>query len=307
MARARLIAIVFAVSALLGSSAWAEEGGEPYVVSVLSYNVHSIFPFAAKDDPRDRMPTIGWLAHKYDVVLLQEDFEFHGKLVQQLRGDAVGYRGNSIWRSPHLAVTKVLTFPLLVWIPALSIPYGSGVSTFVDKDLHVPDSAVREAYGSCHGWVSYANDCWSAKGYLRVQIRTPEGAEVDVYNTHLEAGGHEGDAAVRQEQMDVLAEGIERLSAGRAVIVAGDLNTAYIRPEDRDMVRAFREKMGLLDSGAAPELSRWRERDFVLYRSGAGARLEVEAAGEALEFAGRRRALSDHAALYVNFQVESVR
>jgi endonuclease/exonuclease/phosphatase family metal-dependent hydrolase len=306
MALARVIAVCFAVSVLLGSRAWAEEGGEPYVVSVLSYNVHGIFPLAAKDDPRDRMPTIGWLAHKYDIVLFQEDFEFHSKLVQQLRGDAVDYRGNSAWRSPHLAVMKILTFPLLVWIPSLSIPYGSGVSTFVDKDLHVPDSAVREAYGSCHGWVKYANDCFSAKGYLRVRIRTPEGAEVDVYNTHLEAGRRKGDAAVRREQMDALAEGIERLSAGRAVIVAGDLNTDYIRPKDRDMVRAFREKTGLLDSGAAPELSKWRERDFVLYRSGAGARLEVEAAGEALEFAGRQRALSDHAALYVNFQIEAV-
>jgi len=300
------IAIVIAVSALLGSSAWADEGGEPYVVSVLSYNVHGIFPLAAKDDPRDRMPTIGWLAHKYDVVLLQEDFEFHGKLKQQLRGDAVGYRGNSVWRSPHLAITKVLTFPLLAWIPSLSIPYGAGVSTFVDKDLHVPDSAVREAYGSCHGWLNYANDCWGAKGYLRVRIRTPEGAEVDVYNTHLEAGGHEGDAAVRREQMDVLVEGIERLSAGRAVIVAGDLNTDYIRPDDRDMVRDFRNRTGLLDSGAAPELSRWRERDFIFYRSGAGARLELESAGEALEFAGRQRALSDHAALYANFRIEPV-
>jgi endonuclease/exonuclease/phosphatase family metal-dependent hydrolase len=193
-----------------------------------------------------------------------------------------------------------------MWIPSLSIPYGSGVSTFVDKDLHVPDSAVREAYGSCHGWLKYANDCFSAKGYLRVRIRTPEGAEVDIYNTHLEAGRRKGDMAVRREQLDALAEAIERLSAGRAVIVSGDLNTDYIRPDDRDMIRDFREKTGLLDSGAAPELPRWRERDFILYRSGAGAQVELVTAGEALEFTGRWRALSDHAALYANFQIEPV-
>jgi len=284
----------------------AAEGEEPYIVSVLSYNVHGIFPLVAKDDPRDRMPTIGWLAHKYDVVLLQEDFEFHGELAQQLQGEAVGYRGNSIWQSPYLAVAKVLTFPLFVWIPAFSLPYGSGVSTFIDKDIHVPDSAIREAYGSCHGWISYANDCWSAKGYLRVRIRTPEGAEVDIYNTHLEAGGDEGDAAVRREQLGVLAEAIGYLSEGRAVIVAGDLNTAYIRPEDRDMVRDFRKRAKLRDSGAAPERPNWRERDFILYRSGEGAQLEVAEAGEALEFSGRQRALSDHAALYVKFHVEAI-
>jgi endonuclease/exonuclease/phosphatase family metal-dependent hydrolase len=139
---------------------------------------------------------------------------------------------------------------------------------------------------------------------LLVRLRLATGAEIDVYNTHLEAGPTERSVATRRSQLDELARGVERLSADRAVIAAGDFNVAFIRPGDREMLLAFRERLGLADSGAAPEIPFWRERDFVLYRSGGDVRLAVESAGEATEFVGRRRALSDHAALRVRFRAE---
>jgi hypothetical protein len=103
-----------------------------------------------------------------------------------------------------------------------------------------------------------------------------------------------------------LAEGIERLSPGRAVIAAGDFNVAFIRPEDRDMMMSFRARVRLDDTGAAPELPFWRERGFVLYRSGEATRLSVEASGEAKEFVSNSRALSDHAALWARVRAKAV-
>ena len=99
--------------------------------------------------------------------------------------------------------------------------------------------------------------------------------------------------------------GIETLSVGRPVIVGGDYNLDYSRHGDRAMQLAFRERLGLLDSGAGPELPFWKERDYVLYRSGDGATLSVEASGEAIEFVNRGRALSDHPALYARFRLEA--
>src|SRR5262249_13472307 len=46
-------------------------------LSVLTYNVNGLFRGAAESDPGARTPMIGWLANRYDVVLLQEDFEYH--------------------------------------------------------------------------------------------------------------------------------------------------------------------------------------------------------------------------------------
>ena len=286
-------------------SAAADEDGT--IITLLSYNIHGISGLIAKDDPRDRMPTIGWLTHKYDVVLFQEDFEYHGELAQQFANTSNGYRGNGIGSRPDLIFAKLVTFPIFIFIPRFSPPYGAGLSTFVDNEHSVPKSAVSEAYSSCHGWINHAADCWSAKGYQRVTVHTGDGTEVDIYNTHLEAGDSEGDFIVRRQQLHQLADAMERLSEGRAVIVAGDFNTAMIRPADREMVLEFRNRLGLRDSGAAPELPIWRERDVILFREAGSTVIEVEAAGEALEFTGRGTSLSDHAALYARFHLRTLR
>src|SRR5262249_51338897 len=123
---------------------------------------------------------------------------------------------------------------------------------------------------------------------------------------HLDAGPTRKSVAVRISQFEELAEGIERLSAGRAVIAAGDYNVAFIRPGDGDMMMDFRKRVQLADTGAAPENPFWRERGFVLYRNGEHTQLTVEAFGEAKEFAHRHRALSDHAALWVRVRAEGV-
>jgi endonuclease/exonuclease/phosphatase family metal-dependent hydrolase len=295
--------VLLLAGAVLHADVARAGGGAPgHTFSLLSYNVHGLFPLAAKDHPRDRMPTIGWLANKYDVVLYQEDFEYHHILAEQME-DSVGYRGNGMGWDPRRVAAKIFLSPVAVFLPHFSPPYGDGASTFADEAF-APADVAREPYAECNGWFGQNGDCWARKGFLRVRLRTPGGGEIDVYNTHLEAGPSERSVAVRSSQLDELAEAVERLSAGRAVIVAGDFNIALIRTGDRPMKLRFRERLGLEDSGAGAELPFWRERDFVLFRSGAGTNLSVEESGEAVEFVSRGRALSDHPALYVRFRVE---
>ena len=73
---------------------------------------------------------------------------------------------------------------------------------------------------------------------------------------------------------------------------------------DRSLKSLFAERLGLEDTGAGSELPFWRDRDSVLYRSGAKRQLSVLDAGEAKEFVSRKRALSDHPALWVEFRLE---
>ena len=54
--------------------------------SLLSYNVHGLFRLAAEQSPAARSRTIGWLASRYDVVLLQEDFESYKAIKKEMRG-----------------------------------------------------------------------------------------------------------------------------------------------------------------------------------------------------------------------------
>lgn len=297
-------AICMLISALAITDARAEEpapsSGE--IVSLLSYNVHGLFALIAKDNPRDRMPSIGWLSRPYDIILYQEDFEFHSELAEQLDEHAEFVGNGAAVGDARRVIAKIVSWPFTLLIPNFSPPYGSGVSTFVSNDLDVYESHA-DHYDDCHGWFGANGDCWAAKGYLRVRIKTPSGAEIDVYNTHLESGSNDESTEVRSRQLQSLAEAIERTSRSRAVIVAGDFNLSYIRPGDRKVLNEFRKRLGMSDSGAGPDTPFWRERDFILYRDGSETQLEVEAAGEAVEFISAGRALSDHPALFARFEV----
>jgi exonuclease III len=275
---------------------------EVTTVSFLSYNVHGIFRLAAGDNPRDRMPAIGWLANKYDVVLLQEDFEYPDVIRSQMQGRAA-YRGTGISSDPALVLARILMFPLTLPIPRFSPPYGSGLTSYVPKAMDVEAGMLRKAYDDCAGWFRSRADCWAHKGLLRVRVRTPAGAEIDVYNTHIEAGAEGRSMRSRRRNFEVLAQTIAKESSDRAVVVGGDFNVDYSRPQDRDTITAFRQRLGLSDSGAGPELPVWREHDFLLFRSGNGARLSVVETGEAKEFVNGKRALSDHPALFARLSV----
>jgi endonuclease/exonuclease/phosphatase family metal-dependent hydrolase len=131
----------------------------------------------------------------------------------------------------------------------------------------------------------------------------PSGAEVDLYNTHLEAGSSEYSAQIRAQQLELLALAIEARPKTRALIVGGDFNIGFNRVGDRETLMAFRRRLELLDSGAGPELPFWRERDHLLHRDGTATVIHVEQVGEALEFVDRDRALSDHPAIYARFRI----
>ncbi len=204
---------------------------------------------------------------------------------------------------PRRVFAKLLISPVSIFLPHFSPPYGAGISIFVRESLALADDIDREPFGFCHGWFGANGDCWASKGYQRVGIRTPSGAEVDLYNTHLEAGSSDHAAQIRGQQLDILARAIEARPKTRAVIIGADLNAAFNRVGDRDTLMEFRRRLELQDSGAGPELSYWRERDSILHRDGTATVLRGEQAGEALEFVDRDRALSDHPAIYARFRI----
>jgi hypothetical protein len=165
--RALALLVVGALLHLCGSAALAAEPREAaggHTFTMLVYNVHGLFPLAAKDDPRNRMPTIGWLANRYPVVLFQEDFEYHHILAAQLE-DSVGRRGNGMGWDPRLVLAKILISPVAILLPHFSPPYGAGVSTFAEQPTEIR-KVERVRYARCNGWFGANGDCWARKGFL---------------------------------------------------------------------------------------------------------------------------------------------
>jgi hypothetical protein len=297
-----VLASLLLFAAALHPGPAAAEPGDGESFSVLSYNVRGLSDLTLADAGRARAAAIGWLANRYDAVLVQEDFEYHDLLVAQMAGKAV-FRGNGMGWDPRRLAVKLVLAPFALLLPDFWPPYGSGLASMVREDLAKSRDFERTAFGVCNGWFGAHSDCWANKGFLRVAIEAG-GAAVDLYNTHLDAGDSAQSVAVRRLQLDRIASAIEARGAQRPVVVAGDFNLAFSRPGDRETMHEFRRRLRLDDSGAGPEVPFWRERDFILYRSGAAAALHAERGGEALEFVNGKRALSDHPALYARFRVE---
>lgn len=299
-APAAILTIVLVLS-LLG----ARQSRGDTELTVLSYNVRGLPALVARDSPRSRAKAIGSLASTYDVALFQETFEYHAVLRKRMI-DRVEFTGNGAAFDLRRLAGQVLLAPLALAVPHFSAQYGAGLSTYVRSDLTLPSSVGRAPYRVCDGWFGNNFDCWASKGYLRVRIQVPEGGAVDVYSTHLDAGRTRRALKTRRRQLDILADAIEKNSGDRAVILGGDLNLASDQPRDHRLLLEFRERLGLLDSGAGPQFPMWSSRDYILYRSGSGAHLDVEQAGEALEFIAPTRALSDHPAVHARFRVRAM-
>ncbi len=251
--------------------------------TVLSYNTHGLSAWVAGDDPATRFPIIGDKSNAYDVALLQEDFAHHAALRRGARQPIVE-RGNPSRFGR--------------WCPVCS---GSGLTILSRWGRENLVLVVSRAYGQCAGWIGGANDCLATKGFQRMRIRLPGGAELDFVNTHLDAGRGAEDREARRRQLDLLRRSIEAEVAGGPLILGGDLNLDAANPEDVALRDAFTSALGLADSGARGR-SRWPTLDYIFYRSGGGLELEVVEAGEDASFVHEDAPLSDHPAIFARFR-----
>ncbi len=296
----------------------AASEADGFTLHTVSYNIHGIHRLIARDSPKQRAPRIGSLiAERYDLALLQEDFEYPRRLERTLgTRPYVYFRGNG---SAVEAGFSQRLAQILFWLPAKllmrsEMPQGSGLTTVLyPREGLTAEPLVRQAYRVCEGILWGKSDCLAAKGFLGVRLSGPGGIEVDVYNTHLDSRGNLANREIRRRQLRQLADAIRDHSAGRALIVAGDFNTRDQRPNDRVVLEEFRAALGLANSGARRNAQRGQaiDTDYILYRSGETARIELapggESAGEAGEFRWDegRRPLSDHPALYGIFRVSA--
>jgi endonuclease/exonuclease/phosphatase family metal-dependent hydrolase len=255
-------------------------GGE---FTVLSYNTHGLSAWVAGDDPATRFPIIGEKSNAYDVALLQEDFAHHPALRRGARQPTVE-RGNPSRFGR--------------WCPVCR---GSGLTILSRWRRESLVLLVNRTYGQCAGWIGGANDCLATKGFQRMRMRLPGGAELDFVNTHLDAGRSQSDREVRRRQLDLLRRSIEAEVADGALILGGDLNLDAADPEDVALRDAFTRALGLANSGARGE-SRWPILDYIFFRSGGGLELEVVEAGEDASFVREDAPLSDHPAIFARFR-----
>jgi endonuclease/exonuclease/phosphatase family metal-dependent hydrolase len=280
----------------------------PSHFELLSYNVAGLPQEISKEQPALHLPMISPLLEDYDVVLTQEDFDWWQPVVSIL--DFVNYHRRLRAATTFPYRSDVHPGPAAVGVDpaARGLLVGDGIGflsryPLADVDAH--------AWTNCFGGIlpdGGAADCLAMKGFRVATMVLGDGAEVDVYNLHAEAGGTARDQQLQVEDFAQLAQVVATRSAGRAVIVAGDTNlhTDLVHPDgaggaDVEIWSQFLAATGLVDS--CPRDACVGRIDKVAYRSGGGVTLEPVRH----EFLAERftaptgEALSDHEPLLVEF------
>ncbi|TDB69590.1 jacalin-like lectin [Micromonospora sp. KC723] len=208
LASAALLAAVLPPSApATAAAAGAAPGPASGSFSVLTYNVAGLPDLLSSGDPATNTRPIGERINGYDIVHVQEDFNYHADLY-------------ATDRHPHRTPTSG------------GVPFGDGLNTL--SNFPYSDFA-RVKWNSCNG-----TDCLTPKGFTASRIRLAEGVFVDFYNAHPNAGSTDADLAARRSNLSQLSAYISAHSAGNAVILMGDLNVRWTRTGDniRDLVAA---------------------------------------------------------------------
>jgi len=241
----------------------------------VTYNIAGLPGLISKSSPSRNTRTIGRLLNTYDLVLVQEDFFYHGELSSASRHPfrSKPYDGKSIIGD---GLNQLSVFPFSL--------------------LH------REAWTDCNGYVSASMDCWASKGFTFTRLSVAPGVEIDVYNLHFDAGGSMKDDAVRRSNIKQLLRRVQATSAGRPVIIGGDTNLDSGQASDEILLESFRRRGGFRIACREANC-RQESKDRFLFRSGDTIRLDVLDWSVPTAFVDDNGyALSDHAPVAVTYR-----
>ncbi|MFD1813109.1 endonuclease/exonuclease/phosphatase family protein, partial [Rhodococcus gannanensis] len=176
---------------------------ESGTLRALTYNIAGLPEIlsSAETDRRTSTTAIGAGLGSYDLVNVQEDFNYHAYLYA-----ADGHR----YRTPTSGGAGI----------------GSGLNTLSAFPVEGPE---RVTWERC--WIG-TGDCLTPKGFTFTRVRPAEGVVIDVYNLHADAGSEPADMRARASNLEQLTRFMTERSSGKAVIVMGDTNSRYTRSGD---------------------------------------------------------------------------
>jgi hypothetical protein len=197
--------------------------------TVLTYNIAGLPELISSGNPAVNTPKISVLVNNYDIVQVQEDFNYHAALY------ANDYH-------PYRTATSG------------GVPFGDGLNTL--SNFPFSDDIARVKWNDCS---NTDGNCLTPKGFTLNRIRLQEGVYLDVYNFHTGAGDVEEALDARRKNITQIVNYINSNSSGNAVLLTGDTNCRYTRTGDN--IRLVSSGTGAIDvwvqmikNGIAPEL-----------------------------------------------------
>ncbi len=275
------------------------DNAEKFDVKTVNFNVAGL-PFAALTGEKigeNQKAVAGYLSENdFDIVAVQEDFNFHKKLAENMTGFAytTNHRGG--------------------------VPGGDGLNIFT-KDMPIYNE-TRSAWKEASGVLSDGSDELTPKGFLYTVIDIGNGIYVDFYNLHADAYGGAGSREARTAQFRQLADFIKARSAenDRPVIVTGDFNYhLHSREADSSLYKIFCQELGMKDAWVEfhnggdyfnmsdwyntglPSWGNWDSVERFMYRAGGGVDITVSDFRYVNVSDDSGKLLSDHASAECDF------
>lgn len=208
-----LAAAALAVTGLTTTGSTPATAATSGTFNVLTYNVAGLPEGLSSGNPETNTPLISPRLAAYDIVNVQEDFNYHAAL----------YAGDN---HPYRTATSG------------GVPFGDGLNTLSDYAF---EDFERVKWNKCTG-----TNCLTPKGFSLARVRLAEGVFVDLYNVHTNADDTDDALAARRANVEQLSDFIQANSSGNAVIVMGDTNTRYTRSGDN--IRTLADENGLTDA-----------------------------------------------------------
>ncbi|MEP1123171.1 MAG: endonuclease/exonuclease/phosphatase family protein [Ilumatobacter sp.] len=268
-------------------------GTEPGVeFELLTYNVAGLPAALSGSEPDVNTALIGERINDYDVVLVQESW----LTFDEPDAPASTYHQILLDASEHLFTSESLAQPRGTDPDRPTAQLSDGLNRFSNFEI---GDVERIRWNQCG---DASADCLSLKGFS-VSTVDIGGAEVDLYNLHLDAGRE--DFAVRADNVAQLIAHIEAEASGRAVIVGGDFNLRLERDPDGDQFADLLASAGLTDVCSELDCPEPGRIDKVLYRSSEDIEITaLEWRNDSEIFTRDDGApLSDHDPVVVTFEV----
>lgn len=174
----------------------------PYLdtIHAITYNVAGLPEIISSGDPVNNTSEIGRRLNNYDLVNVQEDFNYNHFLYGTAK-----HTYKTKWSGP--------------------VPFGDGLNSMSSYKIL---NLKRFKWNKCNG-----TDCLTPKGFSYSQIELIEGVTIDLYNIHTNAGSEDAkDPAARRDNLIQVFKYIEKNSEDRPLIIMGDFNSRYTRTSD---------------------------------------------------------------------------
>ncbi|TNE48499.1 MAG: hypothetical protein EP343_15525 [Deltaproteobacteria bacterium] len=262
------------------SSDTSSPGPSEGSLKIVTYNVHGLAGGITGDNTNERLKLIGPKLNVFVIAGLQEVFTEEGYTNLKAGVDhSVQHRFSK---------------------PLEGRAMGSGLmllSRF--KALEVKE----EYFKDCNGTLDGASDCLASKGFQMIRYEIAPGVEIDVYNSHFEAGSGAKDNEARANHVKQVTTAMNAWSKGRAIVYLGDTNLKTTRESDQTALKAWMTAIGLLDSCEAVDCPKKGRIDRVLFRSGDSLSLGVKSWNIPDDFVyNGGETLSDHDPIVVELE-----